>query len=81
MPEGGTDNGARIRLRVAVAAYYAMHHDGKLDRSTTRVIEFFAEYAVVRAPRTVHRWLDGGYPIPKVVQRAVERIVEDYTGT
>lgn len=73
--------GAHIRLKVAIAAYYAAHHNGQLDRSHMKLVAYFAEHAVVRVPRTVHRWLDGQYPIPDVVQRAVERIVTTYTAT
>lgn len=82
MPVYRTDaalqNEARIRLKVAIAAYHAAHYDGKLDQSFSKAIAFFAEYALVRSPRTVIRWLDGEAPVPQVVQRAVERIIEDH---
>jgi hypothetical protein len=68
-------NASRIRLRVAVAAYYLQHHGGPLDRAWSKAVDYFAEHAVARAPRTVHRWLDGSHPIPDVVDRAVDRIV------
>lgn len=72
------ENKARIRLKLAIAVYTVSMPE---KTSYTAKVSYFAAKAVVRAPRTVHRWLGGESPIPKVVQRVVDDILVEYHTT